>query len=120
MADFNAGIIEEFRSNQGKVGGMFVGMKLLLMTTRGAKTGKESIIPVVYTKDADQFVVVASKGGAPTNPSWYSPRREMNPRHNGGNDSRIGRIEAWRRRPNENRACRQRIGRSRPGPSRIP
>lgn len=67
----NSKIIEEFRSNKGKVGGMFSGMSLLLMTTQGAKSGKESIVPVAYTKDADRFVVVASKGGAPTNPAWY-------------------------------------------------
>jgi deazaflavin-dependent oxidoreductase (nitroreductase family) len=64
-------IIEEFRENNGKVGGFFSGMNLLLMTTKGAKTGKESIIPVAYTKDGEKFVVVASKGGAPTHPAWY-------------------------------------------------
>ena len=64
-------IIEEFRANNGKVGGMFSGMNLLLMTTIGAKSGKESVIPVAYTKDGENFVVVASKGGAPTNPAWY-------------------------------------------------
>ena len=46
-------------------------MTLLLMTTHGAKSGKENIIPVVYTKDGDRFVIIASKGGAPTNPGWY-------------------------------------------------
>lgn len=71
MEDFNKKIIEEFRANQGKVGGMFAGMNLLLLTTQGAKTGKESIVPVAYTKDGDRLVVVASKGGAPTNPGWY-------------------------------------------------
>jgi deazaflavin-dependent oxidoreductase (nitroreductase family) len=67
----NSKIIEEFRANNGKVGGYFSGMNLLLMTTKGAKSGKESIVPVAYTKDGENFVVVASKGGAPTNPSWY-------------------------------------------------
>lgn len=67
----NTKIIEEFRANNGKVGGMFGGMNLLLMTTKGAKSGKESVIPVAYTKDGENFVVVASKGGAPTNPGWY-------------------------------------------------
>jgi deazaflavin-dependent oxidoreductase (nitroreductase family) len=67
----NSKIIEEFRANDGKVGGMFGGMNLLLMTTKGAKSGKEFIIPVAYTKDGENFVVVASKGGAPTNPAWY-------------------------------------------------
>jgi deazaflavin-dependent oxidoreductase (nitroreductase family) len=67
----NSKIIEEFRANNGKVGGMFGGMNLLLMTTKGAKSGKEFVIPVAYTKDGENFVVVASKGGAPTNPAWY-------------------------------------------------
>lgn len=71
MNDFNQKIVEEFRANDGKVGGMFTGMELLLMTTKGAKSGKESIVPVAYTKDDDRFVVVASKGGAPENPAWY-------------------------------------------------
>jgi deazaflavin-dependent oxidoreductase (nitroreductase family) len=67
----NTKIIEEFRANNGKVGGFFTGMNLLLMTTKGAKSGKEFVIPVAYTKDGENFVVVASKGGAPTNPGWY-------------------------------------------------
>jgi deazaflavin-dependent oxidoreductase (nitroreductase family) len=71
MADFNAPIIEEFRANGGKVGGMFGGMDLLLLTTTGGKTGKVSTTPVAFTKDGDKFVVVASKGGAPNNPDWY-------------------------------------------------
>ena len=67
----NAKIIEEFRANQGKVGGMFATMHLLLVTTIGAKTGKEIVIPVAYSRDRDDYVIVASKGGAPTNPDWY-------------------------------------------------
>lgn len=67
----NTKIIEEFRANHGIVGGFFTGATLLLMKTKGAKSGKESIIPVVYTKDGDNFVVIASKGGAPENPGWY-------------------------------------------------
>ena len=71
MNEFNQKIITEFRSNNGKVGGMFKDMELLLVTTKGAKSGKEVIIPVVYTKDGDKYVIVASKGGAPENPAWY-------------------------------------------------
>jgi len=71
MEDFNASVIEEFRKNQGKVGGPFAGMELMLVTTKGAKSGKEIIFPVVYTKDENNYVIVASKGGAPTNPAWY-------------------------------------------------
>jgi len=69
--DWNAKIIEEFRANQGKVGGQFEGAPLLLIHTRGAKTGQERVNPVMYQADGDRLAVFASKGGAPTNPDWY-------------------------------------------------
>jgi deazaflavin-dependent oxidoreductase (nitroreductase family) len=67
----NSKIIEEFRKNHGKVGGMFEGMNILLVTAIGAKSGKEITFPVAYTIDDGQYIIVASKGGAPENPSWY-------------------------------------------------
>ena len=69
--DWNKTIIDEFRANAGKVGGMFAGRTLLLLHTIGAKSGKERINPVAYVKDGDHLVIIASKGGAPTNPDWY-------------------------------------------------
>lgn len=69
--DWNKAIIAEFRANGGKVGGQFAGATLLLLHTTGAKSGQERVNPVVYTTDGDQLVVIASKGGAPTNPDWY-------------------------------------------------
>lgn len=66
----NTKIIEEFRANHGNVA-MFGGMKLVLVTATGAKTGKQTTFPVAYTKDGDTYVIVASKGGAPTHPAWY-------------------------------------------------
>lgn len=74
MSDFNnrnQAIIDEFRANSGKVGGYFAGRTLLILHTVGAKSGKEHINPVVYIKDGDRLVIIASKGGAPTNPDWY-------------------------------------------------
>lgn len=71
MADFNLDVIEEFRDSSGKVGGPFGGMDLLLLTSKGAKTGKPATKPLAYSQDGDDYVVVASKGGAPTNPDWY-------------------------------------------------
>lgn len=71
MADYNKQIIEAFRANKGKVGGMFGSMELLLLHSVGAKTGNVSVKPVAYTKDGDNFVIVASYGGSPTNPAWY-------------------------------------------------
>lgn len=67
----NKKIIEEFRSNGGKVGGPFAGRTLLLLHTKGAKSRQERINPVACIKDGDCLVVIASKGGAPTHPDWY-------------------------------------------------
>jgi deazaflavin-dependent oxidoreductase (nitroreductase family) len=69
--DWNSAIIKEFRGNAGKVGGPFEGKTLLILHTIGAKSGQERINPVAYTTDGDRFVIIASKGGAPTNPDWY-------------------------------------------------
>ena len=70
--DWNAGIIEEFRSNQGKVGGRFEGQPILLLHHKGAKSGTERVNPLAYQRLDDRTVAVfASKGGAPTNPDWY-------------------------------------------------
>jgi len=70
-SDRNKNIIDEFRANEGRVGGYFEGRTLLLLHTKGAKSKQERINPVAYVKDGDRFVVIASKGGAPTNPDWY-------------------------------------------------
>jgi deazaflavin-dependent oxidoreductase (nitroreductase family) len=71
-SDFNTRIIEEFRANEGRVGGDFEGVSLLLLTTTGAKTGKPRTNPVAYQQGDDNTVYVfASKGGSPTNPDWY-------------------------------------------------
>jgi deazaflavin-dependent oxidoreductase (nitroreductase family) len=69
--DRNKSIIEEFRANAGKVGGFFTGKTLLILHTIGARSGQEKVNPVAYTTDGDRFVIIASKGGAPTNPGWY-------------------------------------------------
>ena len=69
--NWNQKIIDEFRANDGKVGGRFEGKTLLLLHTTGAKTGKERINPVAYVRDGEDYVVIASQGGAPTNPNWY-------------------------------------------------
>ena len=69
--DRNKKIIEEFRANDGKVGGRFQGKTLLLLHSKGAKSGEERINPTAYVKDNGNLVVIASKGGASTNPDWY-------------------------------------------------
>jgi deazaflavin-dependent oxidoreductase (nitroreductase family) len=68
---FNRSVIEEFRANEGKVGGMFAGAPMILITHKGAKSGKEYTSPLVYTSDADNVVIIASKGGAPEDPQWF-------------------------------------------------
>ena len=71
MSDWNAKIIKEFRENDGKVGGHFENSTLLLLHTTGAKSGKPRINPLMCLQDGDRYVVVASKGGAPTHPDWH-------------------------------------------------
>lgn len=69
--DRNQGIIDEFRANEGRVGGYFDGASILLLHTTGARTGQARVNPLVYLPDGDRYVIIASKGGAPTNPDWY-------------------------------------------------
>jgi len=71
MSDWNTKIIEEFRANQGRVGGSFQGAPMLLLTTTGRSTGERRTNPMMYLADGDRLLVFASKGGAPTNPDWY-------------------------------------------------
>ena len=71
MEDFNQQIIDEFHANEGRVGGMFERMPLLLLHHTGAKSGASRINPLAYLNDDDRYVIFASKGGAPTNPDWY-------------------------------------------------
>ena len=67
---WNRAIIEEFRANGGQVAS-FAHQPLLLLTHRGARTGTTRTNPLAVFQDGDRYVVVASKGGAPTNPDWY-------------------------------------------------
>lgn len=68
---WNQQVIAEFRENGGKVGGMFKGAPLLLLTTTGAKSGQPRLAPLAYTTDNGNYVVIASKGGAPAHPDWF-------------------------------------------------
>jgi deazaflavin-dependent oxidoreductase (nitroreductase family) len=71
MSDWNDKIIEEFRSNQGVVGGPFKGSPLLLLHTKGRKSGREYVHPVMYLDDDGRRFVFASKAGAPEDPQWF-------------------------------------------------
>ncbi|MCU1460471.1 MAG: nitroreductase family deazaflavin-dependent oxidoreductase [Acidimicrobiales bacterium] len=79
VTDWNRSIIEEFRTNDGKVGGPFAGVPVLLLHHTGAKTGTERVNPLAYQAVGDDLAVFASKGGSPTNPDWYHNLR-ANPR----------------------------------------
>jgi deazaflavin-dependent oxidoreductase (nitroreductase family) len=71
MNDFeawNRQVIEEFHANEGKVNGS---NSLLLLRTMGARSGKQRVNPLAYTTDGERLVIIASKGGTPTNPDWY-------------------------------------------------
>lgn len=78
MTDRNANIIEEFRTNEGRVGGYFEGATMLLLHTTGRRTGTEHVNPLVYLPDDGRWVVIGSKGGAPTDPDWVR-NLEANP-----------------------------------------
>ena len=67
--EMNCRVIEEFRANSGKVQGWG---PLILLTTRGAKTGQTRIYPLMSVPYGENYIAVASKGGAPKNPLWYN------------------------------------------------
>jgi deazaflavin-dependent oxidoreductase (nitroreductase family) len=71
MSDYNTTIIDEFRANGGEVGGDFAGRPLLLLHTRGARSGEPRVHPVMYLRDGDRYLVFASKGGAQDHPAWF-------------------------------------------------
>ena len=71
MSDWNSGIIDEFRANHGKVGGMFEGAPLLLLHHTGARSGTERVTPLMYQAVEAGYAVFASKAGADTNPDWF-------------------------------------------------
>ena len=70
--DMNRKVIEEFRANEGKVGGWFEGAPIVLLTSTGTKSGRPHTTPLMYLADGDRVVVFASKAGAPTNPQWFN------------------------------------------------
>lgn len=71
MSDWNASIIAEFREHDGKVGGNFEGAPLLLLHTKGRRTGEERVNPMMYLEHDGRLFVFASKAGADTDPDWF-------------------------------------------------
>jgi deazaflavin-dependent oxidoreductase (nitroreductase family) len=70
LDDFNRGVVEEFRTNGGKVGGPFEGGSLLLLHTKGAKSGEPRLSPLAYLTVEDKVLIVGSYAGAPKHPAW--------------------------------------------------
>ncbi|MFE7513640.1 nitroreductase/quinone reductase family protein [Streptomyces sp. NPDC057540] len=71
MSDFNQRVIEEFRADGGRVGGMFEGASLLLLTTTGARGGRPHTTPAVCVRDGARLLVFASNAGGPRHPAWF-------------------------------------------------
>jgi deazaflavin-dependent oxidoreductase (nitroreductase family) len=74
VTDWNTGVIEEFRANEGRVGGNFEGAPIVLVHHHGRKSGREYVTPTMYLPDETDdnvIYVFASKGGMPSNPDWY-------------------------------------------------
>jgi deazaflavin-dependent oxidoreductase (nitroreductase family) len=72
VSDFNSSLIDQLRASGGRLSeGPFAGRQLLILTTTGAKSGETRETPLVYTRDGDDIVIIASMGGAPSHPSWY-------------------------------------------------
>lgn len=69
---FLRNLIADMRSHGGQITtGPMAGRPLMLLTTRGARSGKGRTAIVTYTRDGDRYVLAASKSGAPTNPAWF-------------------------------------------------
>lgn len=69
--DFNSNLVKDIRAHGKPTSGPFLGRDVLVLSTKGAKSGELRETPLVYTRDNQHHVIVASKGGAPTHPSWY-------------------------------------------------
>ncbi|HEY6542338.1 MAG TPA: nitroreductase family deazaflavin-dependent oxidoreductase [Ktedonobacteraceae bacterium] len=69
--DYNQRLIEEFRADRSNNGDAFKGRPLLLLTTTGAKSGQRRTTPMMYVRDGERLLVIASNAGAPKHPGWY-------------------------------------------------
>jgi deazaflavin-dependent oxidoreductase (nitroreductase family) len=72
---FGAEHVRVYRETGGERGYRWRGTTILLLTTRGRKSGQPRTTPLIHRTDGDRWVVVASKGGAPENPGWYENLR---------------------------------------------
>jgi len=85
---FNKTISDEFRANDGKVGGPFEGADLLLLTTTGAKSGQPRVSPLAYFRVDGKLLIIGSFAGADFNPAWvHNLRANRSARVEIGNES---------------------------------
>lgn len=71
MKAFNEKLIDDFRATKGQMTGQMAGRSILLLTTTGARTGKQRTAVLGYGRAGDRLVVIASDNGAPAAPDWY-------------------------------------------------
>ena len=72
-AEMTRALIADLRAHAGEVtSGPFKGRSVLLLTTKGAKSGHVRLAPLVFSRDGDHYVIAASKGGAPAHPAWFA------------------------------------------------
>ena len=71
QSDYNQRLIEQFRADRSSNGDAFKGRPLLLLTTMGAKSGQPRTTPMMYVRDGERLLVIASNAGAPKHPDWY-------------------------------------------------
>jgi len=96
-----------YRGTRGLIGGNLIGIQMLLLTTRGRKTGKSRTLPLAYVEHKGDFIVVASNGGAEKPPAWWLNLRDADSAEVqvGGERFEIGwtpapkeeRMEYWRK-----------------------
>jgi deazaflavin-dependent oxidoreductase (nitroreductase family) len=71
IGELNAKLVEEYRANGGKLGGMFAGSDLLLLHHTGARSGAERVSPLAYQMVGESYAVFASRAGSAANPDWF-------------------------------------------------
>jgi deazaflavin-dependent oxidoreductase (nitroreductase family) len=81
MKAFNKAIVDEFRTNGGKVGGQFEGADLLLLTTTGAKSGEPRLSPLAYLTIDGKTIIIGSYAGADIHPAWVHNLRANSRAH---------------------------------------
>ena len=81
MKAFNKNIVDEFRANDGKVGGPFDGASILLLTSTGARSGQPRLAPLAYFEIDGKLIIVGSKAGSDTNPDWVHNLRANTQAH---------------------------------------